>query len=120
MTRVLLVEDEDLLRNSLDHLLRRAGLQVHAVRTAAEALLLPPDFVPDVLVTDWLLPGDCDGIQLAHRLRQSLPDLRVIVITGLLARDARGDIERDGVVSVCMEKPFLFAQLLEVIERTAA
>ena len=118
--RILLVEDETLLRTSLLHLLRRAGFDVQAVRGVSEALATQPEFVPDILITDWLLQGDGDGLDLARRLRQATPSLRVIVITGLLAGEARPELAPSAAGVVLLEKPFLFADLLATIERIRA
>ena len=120
MTRILLVEDEELLRTSLANLLVRAGFEVRAARTTGEALQARHDFVPDVLVTDWLLQGDCDGIALARQLRQTTPTLAVILITGLLASTTRPELEQGGLVAAVLEKPFLFADLLAAIRRISA
>ena len=122
MTRILLVEDEELLRTSLTSLLHRAGFDVRAARTTAEALQAQRTFAPDVLVTDWLLQGegDGDGIALARQLRQTTPALGVILITGLLASATRPEIEQGGLVAAVLEKPFLFADLLAAIRRISA
>ena len=120
MMRVLLVEDEALLRTALEHLLRRAGFEVQAVSDAQAALATQPDFVPDLLITDWLLQGDCDGVDLGRRLRAHRPALPVVIITGLLASEARPDLDTPTAKSVLLEKPFLFAELLATIERISS
>lgn len=114
---ILLVEDEELLCRSLTQLLQRAGFTVVAATNATDAMTAVATFVPDILITDWLLQGDIDGIALARRLRQTAPELRVIVITGLLAATARSEIQRAGIVSVILEKPFPFADLQAAITR---
>jgi two-component system, cell cycle response regulator CpdR len=118
--RILLVEDEMLLRTSLARLLQRAGFEVQAVGSAGEALATQPAFAADLLITDWLLQGDCDGLELARRLRRTTPAIQVIVITGLLAGDARPQLEPEALGATLLEKPFLFADLLAAIERIRA
>ncbi|WP_210528191.1 PAS domain-containing hybrid sensor histidine kinase/response regulator [Rubellimicrobium arenae] len=81
-TVVLLVDDEDLVRMSMAEGLRELGYDVEDVGTAAEALeAVRMGFVPDVLVTDHIMPGML-GADLARELRERLPDLPVLMITG--------------------------------------
>lgn len=81
--RVLLVEDNDALREATAALLSSYGCEVVACAGARAAMKLidtAPGF--DVVLTDVLMPGDMDGIALANHLRQILPQLPVVLITG--------------------------------------
>ncbi|MCC2978916.1 MULTISPECIES: nitrogen regulation protein NR(I) [unclassified Sphingomonas] len=77
---VLLVDDDDAIRTVVAHALRRAG---HRVRTAASVADLDRELqqsVPDVLLTDVVLP-DGDGIEIAARLNAVSPEVPVIVLS---------------------------------------
>jgi signal transduction histidine kinase/CheY-like chemotaxis protein len=79
---VLLVDDEPLVRLSTAEGLRELGYEVVEVGTAAEALetlRLRPQ--PDIVVTDHMMPG-MTGAQLASDLRERVPGLPVLMITG--------------------------------------
>lgn len=81
--RLLLVEDNDALREATAALLASYGCEVVGCASAQEALELvdtAPGF--DVVLTDVLMPGDMDGVALANRLQQILPQLPVVLITG--------------------------------------
>lgn len=79
---VLLVEDDTLLRASLESALAGGGLTVvGAVATAAEATALAARRAPDVLLTDLDLGPGPNGIVLAHALRRERADLGVVVLT---------------------------------------
>lgn len=81
--RLLLVEDNDALREATAAVLTSYGCEVVACSSAQEALWLidtPPGF--DVVLTDVLMPGDMDGIALAQHLQQILPQLPVVLISG--------------------------------------
>ncbi|SEJ00028.1 two-component system, NtrC family, nitrogen regulation response regulator GlnG [Sphingomonas sp. OV641] len=77
---VLLVDDDDAIRTVVAHALRRAG---HQVRTAASVADLDRELqqrLPDVLLTDVVLP-DGDGIEIAARLNETSPEVPVIVLS---------------------------------------
>jgi DNA-binding NtrC family response regulator len=75
--RVLVVDDERLVRWSLSQRLSARGWNVTEAGTAAEALAAP---APDAAILDYKLP-DGDGIELLRRLRHVDPDLPVIMLT---------------------------------------
>ena len=81
--RVLLVEDNEALCEATAEVLRSDGCEVVCAANAKDALRLietPPGF--DVVVTDVLMPGQMDGIALANHLRQILPQLPLVLISG--------------------------------------
>ena len=75
--RILVVDDERLVRWSLAQRLSARGWAVTEAGSAAEALNVPP---PDAAILDYKLP-DGDGIDVLRRLRQADPDLPVIMLT---------------------------------------
>lgn len=85
---ILVVEDEDAIREMLLMVLEQAGLQVTAVSTAEEALGSLAENRIDLLVLDWMLPG-MSGVELARRLKREAgyKDLPIILLT------ARGEEE---------------------------
>jgi CheY-like chemotaxis protein len=80
--RVLLVEDEFLISEWVAETLAEQGFAVRAVSKAAEALRQLTSTAVDVLFTDINLPGDVDGLALAHRARELFPDLPVVYASG--------------------------------------
>ncbi len=80
--RVLIVEDDVLLRNALATALQSDSIEVVAsCATAADAVLIARDHVIDALVTDLDLGARPNGIELAHALRRDDPDLAIVVLT---------------------------------------
>ena len=81
MFRILLAEDEQVMRAYLARALERSGYEVVAVDsgTAAAPLLAAERF--DLLLTDIIMP-EMDGIQLAHHCNMVSPTTDVIFITG--------------------------------------
>ncbi len=113
MLKVLLVEDEPLVRDMVRASLERAGYGVDAVGTAEEVLDAWPDRAVDLLLTDVMLPGQT-GVELATALREQHPDLKVVYMSGNVSAPAA----RESVLSPgtrFLAKPFSRATLLAVI-----
>ena len=80
---VLLVEDEDEVRRVLLKQLTQAGLRVTAAGSGDDAFgLLTAGVVPQVMITDVVMPGSLQGPELAERARGLIPDLQVIFVSG--------------------------------------
>lgn len=85
---ILVVEDEDAIREMLVMVLEQADFQVTAAASAEEALQSLAENRVDLLVLDWMLPG-ISGVELARRLKREpgFKDLPIILLT------ARGEEE---------------------------
>jgi len=112
--RVLLVEDSERLRRTLDTALKHAGYAADAVGDGAEGLWLARSGNYDVIILDLMLPG-VDGLTLLSRLRGAGNDTHVLLLT---AKDTVEDRVRglrlgadDYVV-----KPFALDELLARVE----
>jgi diguanylate cyclase (GGDEF)-like protein len=112
---ILLVEDEDLLRESLCRYLVRKGFVVDAVKTAAEALGRCRQKGIDLLVSDLRLAG-LDGLQLAEAARKHNPYLQVIIVTGHGSKEVILQALRQGIWDF-VEKPFDFELFLITAEK---
>lgn len=110
MTTVLLAEDDTAIADPLSRALQREGYRVVTAADGVAALHLARQGPIDLLVLDLGLPG-MDGLEVCRRLRTSLPDLPVLMLT------ARTD-EVDFVVGLdagaddYVGKPFRLAELL--------
>jgi two-component system cell cycle sensor histidine kinase/response regulator CckA len=79
--RVLVVEDEPLVRGLLQEMLSRAGYQVQTAPEAGAALELLEGTAFDLVITDQGMPG-IPGTELAARLKDRHPDMAVLLLTG--------------------------------------
>lgn len=113
MPRILVVDDEPLIVDSLTYSLRQEGFDVEAVEDGESALVIAPKFRPDVIVLDVMLP-DINGREVCRRLR-TFSSVPVIMLT------ARSD-EIDRVLGLevgaddYLVKPFSFRELLARIQ----
>jgi len=123
MSRILIVEDTKLMRDSLIDVLSAAG---HEIVTADNGLiaveLVAAGSQFDIIVTDIIMP-EMDGIQTILEIQTMLPQARIIAISGGSARlDKAQGLEtasRLGAVAV-LEKPFEVDALLGAIDSAAA
>ena len=84
MYRILLAEDDQVMREYLTRALERSGYRVAAVDRGTAALPLLEGESFDLLLTDVVMP-EMDGIELAQKAQEIAPDMRVMFITGFAA-----------------------------------
>jgi PAS domain S-box-containing protein len=106
---ILLVDDEDLVREATAEMLRQLGHNVTAASGGSEALaIIAAGLRPDIVITDYMMPR-MDGGAFARRVQQERPGLPVLLITGYTGRDEDApDLPRLG-------KPFRQADLAAAI-----
>ena len=80
MTRLLVVDDERLIRWSLEQTLAKAGYDVGSVDHAAAAVTAVRDEPPDVILLDLKLP-DHDGLWVLRHVKDQQPDIPVVIMT---------------------------------------
>jgi len=84
--RIMVVDDEESIRRYAERVLRAAGYKPVLAADGPEALRLAASIGGvDALVTDLMMP-EMDGAELARRLRQEMPDLKVLYLTGYCDR----------------------------------
>lgn len=106
---VLLVDDEDIVRGTAAEMLRALGYAVEQAESAEAALvLLDGGLVPDLLVTDHLMPG-MTGTDLARELRARLGTVPTLIVSGY------ADVEGLGRDFAHLPKPFRQADLARAL-----
>lgn len=109
---VLLVDDNDDVRESAVLLLEQAGYAVFAASNASHALqMLMEGLAPQVLVTDVVMPGNVDGLGLAQRAREILPSIRIILVSGYTLA---ADKARTSGFTI-LSKPYETAELVRLL-----
>jgi CheY-like chemotaxis protein len=112
-TRVLLVDDEPGILETLSQILTEEGYVVVSALEGEDALDIAGLFPPDVIVTDLRLPG-LDGIATVERIRHDLPDVSAVLVTGYLSSRLRLAAVRAGFQAI-LEKPINIGQLIDVL-----
>jgi len=116
-TRIVLVDDDAELRRSLELLLRAAGLEVTAYRSAQAYLDRPPASPPDCLLLDLELPGP-SGLDLQERLASG-EGPPVVFLSGTADVSKSVKAMRRGAEDF-LTKPFEPGSLFEALERAVA
>jgi DNA-binding NtrC family response regulator len=93
--KILIIEDEETLRDSLKRVLLREGYEVAAVESTESALPLIARQYYDVIVTDIILPG-ASGMEFLKTCRQKNPDLIVIIMTAYATIESAVEAIRAG------------------------
>jgi PAS domain S-box-containing protein len=112
---ILVAEDEESLRRLIEVVLGRLGYRVMVANDARSAVSLASQQTFDLLLTDVVMPG-MSGLELAARIREQAPAIRVLFMSGYTAAalEHRGTIdEGDGF----MQKPFTPETLGRAIRR---
>jgi CheY-like chemotaxis protein len=112
MARILLVEDEMLLRELAYEDLSDEGFDVVAAGDADEALaILRDDRAFDLLFTDIKMPGAIDGYGIAAEAKRQIPGIKVIYATGL------ADPEPQDAGDHTLSKPYTREAVLALLEQ---
>jgi len=115
--RILVVEDEPLLREGLVDLLEGAGHHVEAVADGQKALARGADPAFQLLILDLMLPR-VNGIEVCKRLRELRPELPILMLTALGSEHEKVVGLRSGADDY-VTKPFSTPELLARVEALA-
>lgn len=113
--RVLVVDDEELARTNIAHVLVKLGYQVHTASNGLEALAKMEQDEYDLVITD-LKMEKMDGRQLLDNLKRIAPSTDIIMITGYATVDSAVDALTKGA-AYYLAKPFKLDDLRSVVNR---
>jgi signal transduction histidine kinase len=120
--RILVVEDERPVRETLVQGLAREDYTVLAAEDVGDAIALIAREAVDIVVTDLVLPGG-SGLEVARTVKRSQPRAAVVLVTGWPGRVDSETLERHGIDAI-VEKPVgleaLRATVARLVERAAA
>jgi len=118
MKRVLIVEDQPDIRKLIRMTLEFEAYEIHEAADGAFGLNLARATKPDIVLLDVMMPGELDGLQVCHRLKND-PATRHIKVVLLTARGQARDREagQQAGADEYLVKPFSPLQLIETIER---
>jgi len=120
MERILVVDDERDVRDTLGLLLRQEGFRVVVAECGHTAVSSLEAFTFDVVLVDIVMPG-LDGIETIAVLRRDAPEIAIIAMSGYAGGSgvSEPDFFRSAMESgatCCLAKPFTREQLLDAIE----
>ena len=114
---ILVVEDEEPLRDMTVSFLRRKGYRVLEASNASEALILAEEWAEriELLFTDIVMPGGMNGRELAVQLGERLPGLRIVYTSGYSPEFVSPDFKLEDGENF-LQKPYPFPRLLSVLK----
>jgi CheY-like chemotaxis protein len=118
-TKVLIVDDEPTSVMALAFTLEDEGFIVKTAGSGREAVERGRIFLPDVLVSDWKLGDELDGIDVAVALKNINGEMKIILCSGL-GIDDMGPRAREVDISRVMEKPCGVEEIVRVIREIIA
>ena len=110
MERILLVDDNGVVRGIAREIIVDAGYEVTDVGSAAEALACTRDRPYDILITDLVMP-DVDGLDLAAAVKGINPSVRVLYTSGYVDMSWTGSF---------LAKPYSRVELVKAIGELTA
>lgn len=113
--RVLVVDDEQIARTNLEHVLRKEGYLVSVAANGFEALEKIKQEAFDLVLTD-LKMEKMDGMQLLEAARKIAPHTEFIMITGYATVDSAVDALRKGAINY-LPKPIDLSELRETVRQ---
>lgn len=118
MQKILIVDDEPLIREGMKQALEMEDFQVEIAGNGSEALEIINDFNPQLVITDIIMP-EKDGIEVIWTLREKYPDVKIIAISGggrISANDHLKIAKKLGANTI-LTKPFSTTELVEEINK---
>jgi CheY-like chemotaxis protein len=119
--RILIVDDEPMLANTLAIIFQRAGYNATAVYSGEEALTFLETQEPSLIVSDVVMPG-LNGVAMAQRIRFSHPNCPVLLFSGnadthdlLEAAKIEGDAFE--VLAKPISPPVMLAKVASLLEQ---
>jgi DNA-binding NtrC family response regulator len=113
--RILVVDDEEIVIKSCLRILDGADYQVETAQDGREALRKVDEIPYDVLILDIMMPG-MDGLEVLRRVKETHPDVDVIMVTGLSQIDTAVQAMKLGAFDY-ISKPFEPDELILVVQR---
>jgi two-component system phosphate regulon response regulator PhoB len=124
MKRILVVEDEQAIREMIGFALKKDGLQFEEAADAEKALVAIASNPPDLVLLDWMLPG-LSGVELARRLRREdvTAKLPMILLTARVEENDRVhglEVGADDYITKPFSPRELIARINAVLRRSQA
>ncbi len=113
--RLLIVEDELIARENLEHVLHKEGYDIVAVESGAEAFQELDRAEYDLVLTDLRLPG-LDGMQVLQRVKEVSPNTEVIMITGYATVASAVEAMQKGAYHY-LAKPFQIEEMRVLVRQ---
>jgi ATP-dependent Lon protease len=118
IAKVLVVDDEEIARKNLEHILKKENYTVITAASGAEAIEMMEASDFDVVLTD-IRMEKVDGIQVLEKAKSRYPDSKVIMITGYASVDSAIETLKKGAFHY-IAKPFKIDEIRVTVKQAIA
>ena len=113
MATILVIDDEDIVRELIARMLRYAGHEVQGAADGIHGMTLYRQEPADLVITDIQMPGK-SGLEVIRELRAEFPDAKIIAVTGQNPRRLEDALELGA--NHTFTKPFAMEEFLRIVE----
>ena len=117
--RILVIDDDPSVCTYLSRLLTTLGYEVVTTETGKEGLKHVKDPTIDLVISDLYMPGEPNKLELIRKLRESRPEIPLVVISGYPSQDRLDACQELGVTEF-LTKPFEISFIRQTIQRLLA
>jgi CheY-like chemotaxis protein/glycine cleavage system H lipoate-binding protein len=114
---ILVVDDEQVVLDSVKKHLRKENYSLVTVLSAEEGLDILNDSVPDIILTDLMMP-EIDGLEFMKIVKNKYPQIPIVMITGYATINTALQATQLGAFDY-IAKPFTKSELISVVQRAA-
>ena len=115
MANILVIDDDPAMRRMIDRILTGAGHQVTEAVNGVDGMKKFRAAAPEIVVTDIVMPGGMNGVELVQWARALRPELKVIYSSGFPA-DVLAERSMALVDGPLLHKPYLRTQFAAIVE----
>jgi CheY-like chemotaxis protein len=115
MARILVIDDDELLRRFVVALLERRAYSVQSTDSGEAGIKLAAEMDFDLVITDMVTPG-MEGLETIQQIRRHKPAIKILAVSGAGKGDYLQRAERVGANAV-LAKPFEPVEFLDVVAR---
>jgi DNA-binding response OmpR family regulator len=118
MTRILVIDDDEAIRESLALLLQLRGFEVLTASNGLDGVAIFDAQRPTIVITDMMMPGG-EGRDVIPQIRRIAPDARIIAMSGSSSSGEGGLLDRAAELGAdaCLRKPFEPGELFVALGR---
>jgi CheY-like chemotaxis protein len=114
--RILVVDDERTIADTLAVILRHAGYETEAVYSGEQAVARSQSFRPDVVIADYSMPPGMTGLEAVVKIKKSLPGTRVLMLSGQAIGPDYEPYRLKGYNFLLLSKPLHPEQLIKNVK----
>jgi DNA-binding response OmpR family regulator len=117
MIKLLVVEDDTNTREAIDSYFKNRGLETQTANNSFQAIAKGLLMRPDILITDWMLADESNGVEVAKTLKNHNTNLKIVFITAFPSQDLISQIGE--LSAIVLEKPLSLSRLSAALNALA-